>query len=62
MRRQILKVVRSTMHFHSSARATAMCVCTVKNGVGYDAFSDEYSVVTDDFGNQVFVKTEFIAV
>ena len=44
------------MTFNSTRRATAMCVCRVKDGVGIDAFGEEWRVVVDDFGNIVFVK------
>lgn len=44
------------MNFHSTRRATAMCVCRVENGVGIDAFGEEWRVVVDDFGAIVFVR------
>lgn len=44
------------MHFHKTKRSTVMCVCYVKNGEGYDAFGEVWRVITDDFGNIVFVK------
>lgn len=43
------------MNFHRSVQATRMCVCDVRGGRGYDAFNTEYRVITDDFGNIVFV-------
>lgn len=57
MRKQVFKTVKSVMTF---VRGNAkMCVCRVDNGIGYDAFNDEYSVVTDDFGNVVFVSFDY---
>ena len=44
------------MNFHKSIMSTKMCVCQVLNGVGYDAFGNKYKVISDDFGNQVFVS------
>jgi hypothetical protein len=48
------------MTFHNSTYATQRCVCHVVGSygamVGVDAFDQLWSVVTDDFGNIVFVK------
>jgi hypothetical protein len=40
----------------SDARAASRCVCTVRNGVFYDAFNGQYRPQTDDFGNTVGVR------
>ena len=32
-----------------------MNVCSIQEGVGYDAWGYVYNTVTDDFGNIVFV-------
>ena len=44
------------MTFNKTRRATAMCTCRVIDGIGIDAFGEEWRVVTDDFGNIVFVR------
>jgi hypothetical protein len=47
------------MKFSNNTRANALCVCHVVGGVGYDAFGKMYDVITDDFGNVVFVGFTF---
>lgn len=44
------------MHFHFNERATRLCLCRVINDVGFDAFDGVWNVITDDYGNNVFVK------
>ena len=44
------------MTFNGTRRATAMCVCRVENGIGIDAFGEEWRVIVDDFGSVVFVR------
>ena len=43
------------MHFHSSVWATKLCCCKVENGIGYDVWGYTYNLITDDFGNIVFI-------
>jgi hypothetical protein len=47
------------MRFSNNARANALCVCRVLNGVGFDAFDKQYDVITDDYGNIVFIGFTF---
>ena len=44
------------MAFHKHARSHKMCLCSVRDGIGFDAFDNAWSIVTDDFGNVVFVR------
>lgn len=47
------------MAFHHSKRATGLCVCTVKSGIGYDAFGGMWEIITDDYGNTIFIKCKY---
>ena len=41
-----------------SQNAAKRCVCRVVDGVGYDAFDGIWQIVTDDYGDVVFVRNQ----
>lgn len=60
MRRQVVKIVDYVISFNVPDRAARKCVCRIEPGnIGYDAFGERYSVITDDYGVIAFVAYSY---